>query len=245
MPTAIAAAAVETTPVAAATGVSYEERSSRQLDLFPPDRVKTADIIVIGCGAIGRQIALMLAQCGIPRITLVDFDVVEEGNLGVQGWREADLKKTKVEALAAVMKEHNSTMEITLINDKFRRNMLKKRYDAIFCCVDNIETRGLIYGAVDMGLCGIFVDTRMSAQTFHVITIQGEVKEDHEYYRTTLFPASETQGGACTSKSTIFCSYMVAAAAVSTLSKYVCGHRIDKHILTNILSYEITFPKGL
>jgi molybdopterin/thiamine biosynthesis adenylyltransferase len=52
------------------------ERDSRQRDLVPPDRLADCHALVIGVGAIGRQVALQLAALGMPRLTLVDPDDV-------------------------------------------------------------------------------------------------------------------------------------------------------------------------
>ena len=61
------------------------ERYSRQADLVPAEQLHQNDVTVIGVGATGRQVALQLAAIGTPRVTIYDFDVVEEGNLAAQG----------------------------------------------------------------------------------------------------------------------------------------------------------------
>ena len=59
---------------------SESNRFARQEDLVPRDRLADIRATVIGVGAIGRHVALQLAAIGVPRIQLVDFDVVDDTN---------------------------------------------------------------------------------------------------------------------------------------------------------------------
>ena len=62
------------------------DRDLRQRDIIPPPALAACHATVIGVGAIGRQVALQLAAIGIPKLTLIDFDVVEPVNLAPQGY---------------------------------------------------------------------------------------------------------------------------------------------------------------
>ena len=66
-------------------------RFIRQQELVPRDALAPLKITVIGIGAIGRQATLQLASIGAARLTLIDFDIVEESNIASQGYLEADL----------------------------------------------------------------------------------------------------------------------------------------------------------
>ena len=48
-----------------------QDRDLRQREIVPPERLAACHGIVIGVGAIGRQITLQLAAVGIPRMTLI------------------------------------------------------------------------------------------------------------------------------------------------------------------------------
>ena len=56
---------------------SDQDRFQRQEDLVPRDRLADIKATVIGVGAIGRQVSLQLAAIGVPRLQIVDFDVVD------------------------------------------------------------------------------------------------------------------------------------------------------------------------
>jgi sulfur carrier protein ThiS adenylyltransferase len=98
---------------------------------------------VIGVGALGRPLALMLAAIGVPRLTLIDFDAVDESNLTTQGYRRQDLGRLKVEALAQAIGELDPAIEVTCVPDRFRPR--RSVSESVFCCVDSIETRTVIW----------------------------------------------------------------------------------------------------
>ena len=126
--------------------MNSDQRYSRQRDIVPAERLATCKATVIGVGAIGRQVALQLAAMGIPWLQLIDFDIVEESNLASQGYLEEDLSKPKVAATAELCRRINSGLEIQQVNDRFRRSM--EIGNAVFCCVDSISIRQLIWESV-------------------------------------------------------------------------------------------------
>src|SRR5437879_7959366 len=75
-------------------------RDLRQRDIVPPERLAACQAVVIGVGAIGRQVALQLAAMGMPRLMLYDDDTVAEENLATQGYRPDQLGLAKVAATA-------------------------------------------------------------------------------------------------------------------------------------------------
>src|SRR5712691_13074770 len=65
---------------------SVSDRDIRQRSIVPPERLAACHAIIIGVGAIGRQVALQLAALGMPRLTLFDEDNVRVENLAPQGY---------------------------------------------------------------------------------------------------------------------------------------------------------------
>ena len=74
------------------------DRDIRQRELVPPERLGRCHAVVVGVGAVGRQVALQLAATGIPTMTLYDPDTVGVENLAVQGFWESDVDDPKVDA---------------------------------------------------------------------------------------------------------------------------------------------------
>ena len=77
---------------------SYPDRDIRQRELVPPQKLANIHAVVVGVGAVGRQVAMQLAATGVPAMTLVDHDRVAVENLAVQGYWPQDLELPKVEA---------------------------------------------------------------------------------------------------------------------------------------------------
>jgi len=210
------------------------ERYSRQKDIVPADRLTACKATVVGVGAIGRQVALQLAAMGIPWLQLVDFDVIEESNLASQGYMEADLGKLKVEATAALCKQISRGIEIYPAKQPFRRSM--EIGNVVFCAVDAIHTRRLIWEAVK-DKARFFADGRMNAEVLRILTACGLTSRKH--YPTTLFSSEEAFQGPCTAKTTIYCANVAAGLMIAQFTKYLRQLPIDCDIQLNLLTNEL------
>ncbi len=210
------------------------ERYSRQRDIVPAERIADCKATVIGVGAIGRQVALQLTAMGIPWLQLIDFDVVEESNLASQGYLEDDLNKLKVNVTSDLCWQINSNMEIQAVPERFRRSM--KVGNVVFCCVDRIDVRRLIWEAVKDRV-NLFCDGRMSAEVLRVLTASDF--ESRKHYPATLFNAEEAFVGPCTAKTTIYCANIAAGLMVAQFTKYLRQLPIDADIQLNLLASEI------
>ena len=90
-----------------ANAASRSLRYSRQ-EIFAPigregqQRLRAARVAVVGCGALGSQLAETMTRAGVGFIRLIDRDIVEESNLQRQSlFTEADAKALVPKALAA------------------------------------------------------------------------------------------------------------------------------------------------
>ena len=217
-----------------------KQRYSRQQDIVPPDRLAEYRATVVGVGAIGRQVALQLAAMGISRLQLVDFDAVEISNLASQGYLQDDLGRPKVEATAALCRQVNSDLEIHEINDRFRRGM--ETGNVLFCAVDSIETRRLIWNAT-RDKVDIFIDGRMAAEVLRVLTACDVTS--YEHYPTTLFAASQAYSGACTAKTTIYCANIAAGSMIAQFTKWLRRLPVEPDVQFNLLTMECTVADGI
>ena len=107
----------------------------------------------------------------------------------------------------------------------------------LFCCVDSIETRKLIWETVRHKV-DFFCDGRMSAEVLRVLTVSDAAGRTH--YPTTLFTASEAFRGACTAKSTIYCSGVAAGLMVGQFTKWLRGMPTEADLTLNLLSAELS-----
>ena len=212
-----------------------EQRYSRQTDVVPAERLAECDITIVGVGALGRQVALQLAAVGAPRLTLIDFDTVEASNLASQGYLEADLSRPKVSATAEQCRRIHSGIEVTEINDRFKRSM--DVGNVVFCAVDKIGARRRIWQAVK-DRASFFSDGRMTAEVIRILTACDE--DGRRHYGTTLFPQAEAHVGACTSRMTIFTANIAAGLLISQFSRWLRSQPVEKDAILNLAAMELT-----
>jgi len=212
-----------------------QERYSRQKDIVPAERIDACKATVIGVGAIGRQVALQLTTMGISWLQLVDFDTVEISNLASQGYSETDLGKLKVEATAQLCTWMDSSIEIHALAERFRRSM--EIGNVVFCCVDSIQVRQLIWRTV-ADKVRFFCDGRMSAEVLRVLAAYDP--ESRKHYPTTLFDADEAFVGSCTAKTTIYCANIAAGLMISQFTRFLRRLPVDPDLQFNLLTSELT-----
>jgi sulfur carrier protein ThiS adenylyltransferase len=211
------------------------ERFSRQRDIIPPDRIADCKATVIGVGAIGRQIALQLSAMGIQWLQLIDHDKVEWSNLASQGYLEGDMGKLKVNATLELCMRINAATQIHAVPERFRRSM--EIGNIVFCCVDRIDVRRLIWDAVKDRV-NFYCDGRMSAEVLRVLTAC--YSESRKHYPTTLFNSDEAFVGPCTAKTTIYCANIAAGFMLAQFTKYLRLLPIDPDIQLNLLASELS-----
>ena len=88
------------------------------LSWFKKDRVKSARVLVAGCGALGNEVVKNLALFGIGHIYVVDFDKIELSNLTRSVlFREEDAynRSYKADIVALRAREINPQIEVTPI----------------------------------------------------------------------------------------------------------------------------------
>ena len=215
------------------------DRDLRQRELVPPSRLANCHAVVIGVGAIGRQVALQLSALGVPRMTLYDPDTVAVENLAPQGFWESDLGRTKVEAVAEIARRQFPEIEITNVPERFRASVVRSwpmnREIAVFCCVDAIDTRKRIWQAVREAV-GFFADGRMNAEVIRVLA-SGRPCADGVYAKT-LFPAQEAYTGSCTAKSTIYTANIAAGLMVGQFARWLRGWPVVPDQMLNLVAAE-------
>ncbi|APG27035.1 hypothetical protein A7E78_03820 [Syntrophotalea acetylenivorans] len=115
------------------------------IDWFSQEDVKSSSFAIVGCGAVGNEVAKNLALLGVGKIDLYDFDSIEIHNLTRSVlFREGDVGKSKAEVCASRIKELDPNIDVKFfVGDFWEKLSLSqaKTYDCILCCVDNFEAR--------------------------------------------------------------------------------------------------------
>jgi sulfur carrier protein ThiS adenylyltransferase len=209
------------------------DRFDRQQELVPRERILRETVTVIGVGAIGRQIALQLAALGVPKLQLLDFDIVEPTNVTSQGYLMDDVGRPKVHATADLCQQVEHMLDVEEIHDRFRPT--REIGTSIFCCVDSISTRAAIWRSVEHR-CRFWADGRMLGETVRALVATAE--QGRKQYATTLFPQAEAQPGRCTSRSTIYAASLAAALLVHQFTRYLRDLPLDVDAIFNLLAGE-------
>ena len=221
--------------------VNLAERDARQRDLVPPARLAHCHAVVIGVGSVGRQVALQLAATGVPAMTLYDPDTVAVENLAVQGFWETDIGDPKVHAVANVCHNQLPQMELYPRHERFKKSSARgwpaQRDHAIFCCVDSIATRKLVWEAVRT-TASFFADGRMTAEVLRVLASDRPATDTT--YPKTLFGAGEAFAGSCTAKSTIYAASVAAGLMVGQFARWLRNLRVTPDQTLNLLASELS-----
>ena len=113
-------------------------------------RISAASVVLVGCGALGTNIANNLARSGVGRLRIIDRDVVELDNLQRQVlFHEGHVRRRAPKALAAVeqLREVNSSIALEAkVCEVSSANVqeLLAGFDLVMDGTDNVQTRSLI-----------------------------------------------------------------------------------------------------
>lgn len=213
-----------------------ENRFLRQEGLIATTKLQQTSATVIGVGAIGRQVAIQLAALGVGNLQLIDFDLVESHNVTSQGYRANEIGTAKVTATANAISEIDEDVKAEAIQDRFR--LRTSCCDIVFCCVDSIQTRSLIWKHLKRRI-SFWADARMLGEVVRVLTSSSD-HEPSQRYSESLFDRSEAQAGSCTSRSTIYTANIAAGLMVHQFTRWLRRLPLDDDLCFNLLSSELT-----
>lgn len=114
-------------------------------------KLKEANVLVIGAGGLGCPVLQYLSAAGIGKISITDFDLVDETNLARQTlYGSNDLGKLKSIVTKSRLENINPLCEYTILNrrvDNSGHLGFFRNYDVIVDATDNAETRFTISDA--------------------------------------------------------------------------------------------------
>jgi ThiF family len=107
-------------------------------------------IVILGCGAIGANLAISLARRGFQYFFLIDYDRISEHNFSTQPWNKQDLGQLKVATLSKML--YSMTGAIAYVSTKrieeteeIEREIQRSPYiggvDVFVDCFDNTAAR--------------------------------------------------------------------------------------------------------
>lgn len=219
-------------------------RNSRYSQLLSKLVLGTTSIVVIGVGAIGKNLVEMLVSIGFTNIAILDGDRVGIENLGTQGFITRDIGRYKVDCVRERCLELNPNCEIKTFNEFFKQDSSLYAYtpDIVISCVDSMETRFDIFRhASEYGIgddsseCDILcIDSRMGLQNMSIISF---MSTGFDVYKQFWYSDENSIQESCTTKSTLYCASAAASIICSNIVKYVNGEIVPYHINLNLIDY--------
>ncbi|QDU26258.1 thiamine biosynthesis protein ThiF [Anatilimnocola aggregata] len=104
-------------------------------------RPLTESVTLIGVGAVGRQMAILLTAQGIRKLQLIDGQVVQRRHICTQGFLADDVGRPKVHAVADLCQQIDPHLDVSEEFGRFRSGM--PLHGIVFCCAskDSVRTR--------------------------------------------------------------------------------------------------------
>jgi len=112
------------------------------------EKLSKVKILIIGCGGLGSNIAVMLVRSGVKNLTIIDFDKVEISNLNRQNYFFYQTGQEKVSALKDILEKVNPYIAVKALNMKIDESNIDDlilQHDIIVEAVDNEQTKMLIF----------------------------------------------------------------------------------------------------
>lgn len=120
-----------------------ETDSNLHLSCFKQDKLRTANVMVVGCGALGNEVLKNLALFGVGHLVIVDFDTVEPSNLTrsiLFNQTDAQLGRLKVVVAAERLREINPKIQVLPLAGDITHDVglgLLRQMNVVVSCVDN------------------------------------------------------------------------------------------------------------
>ena len=136
-----------------------EERFSRTVKLIGREglaKLRSARVIVIGCGGVGSYAAEACTRAGIGHLTFMDGDTVAQSNLNRQLVAlTSTIGRNKAEVMAARARDIDPETDVTALGRFYRTGdeLDLTQYDWVIDAIDDVDAKTeLICRATELGV---------------------------------------------------------------------------------------------
>jgi len=207
---------------------------AKHLEFFDPTESKQA-CHIIGLGAVGSHVALMLTRLGVNNFYLYEFDIVVPYNVANQSYFYSDIYQPKIYSIIAQMRAINPKIDIKVFNKGYLNQNLS---GDVFLCADSIELRkSIVTEQMYNPNVRVMTDFRMRlADAQHYLADWSDAKSKQDFLASMQFTREEakeaTPVSACgTTLSIIPTVWMLVAAGIANWINFSKGERFRKVIL--------------
>ena len=185
---------------------------SRHISVFNPTAVKD-DIHIIGVGATGSFVAMMLARMGVPVINIYDFDDVEIHNIPNQYYDTGDLGKLKAEALADKLRLINPDITVNVGKEAVKPEDVSNMSGYLFSLVDSMKVRKELWEAAKANTNLINVwESRLGSDQARVYSLPIEEGLNYARYEQDFYDDDNAEVSACGTSITVLPIVMMTAS---------------------------------
>lgn len=185
-------------------------------------------IVIIGAGGIGSWTALALMKMGCSDVTVIDFDTIEEHNLGSQIYNESDIGMKKVDALKKHIEAIAATSIRTLHKQYDPKTSTLGEYNIVISAVDSITVRTQMFEELlEKEWQGWFIDGRMAANEINLYCIKMDRQSDTDLYKDTLFKPEEALPVPCSARAVIYNCFVVSGLIADFVAQ-IANEKVQK-----------------
>jgi hypothetical protein len=204
---------------------------SRQAKLLDPQEIKNKSITIIGAGATGSYVAILLAQMGWGntsfnqgKMKVFDGDIVEQHNLANQIYEPSHIGKPKVEALKEIiLRKCGFEIEVfnQMVNDETSTDLIQSTY--VFILTDTMKSRKEIFEKhlkIPFNT-DLVIETRMGLKDGRIYSFNPNDGAHVKEWKATLYSDDVAETSACGASQSI-------VSTVGFLSSLAVG-RVIQH----------------
>lgn len=204
-------------------------RFNRNTSLIPRS-IEQEQILLVGAGAVGKQVAISLASMGAKNMEIFDFDKVDTTNISTQAFRVFDVGKNKAQVVSSMCKDLDYENDAKFVPyDEAWDPDATKPPTIIFSCADTMSCRQALFKYFKKcETAKAFFDTRILGESMYIFSIKKD-EDAINFYEKTLFSDAEANEGRCTARTTIYTATIAANLAIHQFARFLRGVTMDKN----------------
>jgi hypothetical protein len=194
------------------------------------------DIHVIGMGGIGTHVLQTLLEYGCREVHIWDADIVEPHNLPTQFlYCPLDIGRPKVEAAAWFVQERMFETQIVIHNEWVTEKTMLS--GIVISGVDTMSSRAAIWTAIEFNFeVYLYIDARIGADSVQILTVDPNVPDEIDIYKTWLFPDADAQELGCATRKNPHSAQAVGQMLSTHLALFMRDEPIVSFVERDLLS---------
>jgi len=200
-----------------------------------------------GVGGIGSWLAFFLGRIGVP-MGIYEDDFVDYTNLGGQLYSRNHIGQSKAEIVRDLVYTFSGNTEVRTLG-RFEGQTVAP---VTFACFDNMAARRLMfetwlatYPVKRIGTPSIFIDGRMTVESFQIIAVTQEMAE--QYRSQYLFDDTMVADPICSMKATSHIGAQIGSQMTQVFTNHITNCKLGYELreVPFFQAYETVFMGNL